>query len=118
MVAVRKEIDEFNQDIDSKTPEEIREFEDKLKYIRAVCLLNEIGSVRRFFDMIRTTGRNDIHDLSSSIARYGELKDKFVTSREDWIDRIRVTLGKSPKNPINRTRTDSLDRTGTDPLMR
>lgn len=116
--AIRKELDEFNADLSHKSPEDIQEFEERLKYIRAVCLLNETGAFRRFFNMIRGNNRNHIHDLSSSIARYGNIKDKLVTAQESWVDTIRVTIGRSPKNAINKSTTRALDRTGTDPLMR
>ncbi len=116
--AIRKELDEFNANIAKKTPEQIQAFEEKLKYIRAVCLLNETGAIKRFVNMIRGNNRNYIHDLSSSIAHYGDIKDKLVTNQENWIDTIRVTIGRTPKNPINKSTTKKLDRTKTDPLMR
>ena len=116
--AIRGELDEFNANIAKKTPEQIQAFEEKLKYIRAVCLLNETGAIRRLVNMIRGNNTSYIHDLSSSIAHYGNIKDKLVTNQENWIDKIRTTIGRTPKDPINKSTTKRLDRTKTDPLMR
>lgn len=117
--AVQKEIDDFNKNITQKTPEEIQEFESRLKYIRMACLLRERGGLLRFAQQILNSKvEGHMHDLSSSIARYGFIKDKLVRGQEDWVDSIRVAIGRSPKNSITRTETRKLDRTNSNPLER
>ncbi len=119
--AIRQEIDRFNGDFENKTIDEISEFEDKLKYVRAGALISETSGlfrgIRRFFDRFSEKGTS-IYELSKSAAKYATLKEERTVKKEAMLDRLRVKVSRGKMDEYAHTSTKDLDRTGADDFSR
>lgn len=121
LMAIRSEIDEFNNNFSNKSIDEIEEFEGKLKYVRAGALIAETSGmfrgIRRFFDRFSEKGTS-IYELSKSAARYATLKEERTVKKEEMLDRLRVKLSRGKMDEYAHSSTKDLDKTGADDFSR
>lgn len=108
--AIRKEIDDFNDDFENKTIDEIETFEKKLRYIRASSLIYEIGKGRGFAKLFGGTDRKDnrFFELSKSLARYASISAKRLQIRDSWRDELRASVNRAPMNELTKNGEDKL----------
>ncbi len=115
--AIRKELDEFNEDFMKKNPDQILDFEKRLQYARIGALLAEAdGSmfgafkgIRRFFEGFSQKG-NSIFELSKSFADYAEVKCKRREQEAKKKNEQREILGREKVPELGQKTTQQLNR--------
>lgn len=117
---LQKEIADFNNAFDSKTPEEIKEFEKQIQYIRFASYLQETRWFRpltRIFDGFNKKNYRTF-ELSKTLARYATIKNERERNQLARLNKWRKTLKLNPVNEIAVTNPRALDRTGTNDINR
>ena len=119
---VNDEISAFYEQLDNKTPQEISEFEDKIKYLRYATYMQETGwfrNITRRFDAFRRGSTNyQVGELSRRLGRYASLKNEREINQENQVNKWRKTLKLDPKSDYSKTNPRALNRTGEDSLLR
>ncbi len=119
---VNDEISAFYDKLDKKSPLEINEFEDKIKFLRYAAYMKETGwfrNITRRFDAFRRGSTNyQIDELSKRLGRYATLKNEREVNKDNQVDKWRKTLKLNPKSEYSKTNPRELDRGGVDPLLR
>lgn len=123
LVAIRKEIDDFNKNFADKSVDDIEEFEDKMDYVRLGTLLRETqrGAIRKFLADIQPIWwkrETKLSELGKSTFEFAEKQGLRKSKKDEFHDRMRVILGRDKLDSMQKSGRRQLDRTGSDTFSR